>query len=553
MGLTQLILAAMQTPGYQTKTQSDRAWPIIVIPALFGLALFCVPLPQDHILSIHESVLPQTAKMMFYNGDWLIPRRDSMTPWLENPPLPQWITVSLCSLVGTCSDAWVARLAAAIAGALAVLLVTLMGVRLFGRPLGILSGLIMATSFEVVRYATLAEDEIFLALTSTAAMTCFVFAQFGSSRNPTDPATPVPADCVRFWGARPWTVVGLFAAAGLTNLTKGIGFGPLMVFIPVTTFILLTGKLSVLRRYLWAWGVMLFLLIGLWWPFAITLEVPGAIQLWLYDLFGRASGDYALMSKPFWYYAVALLQVNAPWILLAPVAFAATWRAALYDRESPERFLWLWAFSVPLVLSFFSGKHHHYLLHSVAPWAMLAALGLKRMASRLPVICRSPRVATSILFGALSVIYGGLLLSHRTVHHDDGKFTQAIADAYPSGPFFVDHSITDDLKGLQILFYLPQKHTRGLHNLSFLRAKEITEDRVYVITEQGRHDALANFGDVTQLLQSRKTGRQTDPQALLTLFELTYHDALERFSTEGLVITPMQAMYRAPGPNLQLE
>ena len=199
----------MQTPGHQNKAHNDRPWPIIVIPALFGLALFCVPLPQDHILSIHESVLPQTAKMMAYNSDWLIPRRDSVTPWLENPPLPQWITVSLCNLVGTCSEAWVARLAAATAGALVVLLVTLMGTRLFGRALGILSGLIMATSFEVVRYATLAEDEIFLALTSTAAMTCFVFAQFRSSRNPVGPATPIPADCARFWGARPWTVVGV--------------------------------------------------------------------------------------------------------------------------------------------------------------------------------------------------------------------------------------------------------------------------------------------------------------------------------------------------------
>ena len=159
------------------------------------------------------------------------------------------------------------------------------------------------------------------------------------------------------------------------------------------------------------------------------------------------------------YYAVALLPVIAPWILLAPVAFAATWRAALSDRESPERFLWLWAFSIPVVLSFFSGKHHHYLLHSVAPWAMLSALGLKQIASRLPAVCRSPRGATSILFGVLAVIYGGLLVSHKTVHHDDGMFIQTVADTYPSGPFLVDHSITDDLKGLQLLFYLPQKHT----------------------------------------------------------------------------------------------
>jgi len=553
MGTTaQLISDAMQTSRLKVRTNNGQPWLIFMIPALFGLTLFCVPLPQDHILSIHESVLPQTARVMAHSGEWLIPRRDSITPWLENPPLPQWITVSLCALVGTCSEAWVARLAAGIAGALVVLFVTLMAARLFGRQAALLSGLTMATSYEVVRYATLAEDEIFLALTSAAAMTCFVFAQFQSSRDPVNNTSHVQAGSVRFWGTRPWLVVGLFVAAGLSNLTKGVGFGPLMVLIPVAAFVLLARNWSLLRRYLWAWGAILFLLIGLWWPLAVALEVPGSIELWLYDLFGRASGEYGLMSKPFWYYGGALLQVNAPWILLAPVAFVTTWRKAIYNRHSPERFLWVWALSVPLVLSFFSGKHHHYLLHSVAPWAMLAALGLQRMASHIPVVCRSPRIAVSMLFGGLGVLYSVLLVNHQTVHHDDGVFIRTVTASYPSGPFLIDHSITDDLKGLQILFYLPLEHTRGLHNLSFLRAKEIADDRVYVITEYGRRKALGRFGDVTPLLQSTKTGRQTDPEVLLTLFELTYHDDLERISTQGLTITPMQAMYRAPGPNLQL-
>ena len=46
-----------------------------MVPALFRLALFCVPLPQDQILSIHEPVLSQTARVMADSGEWLIPRR----------------------------------------------------------------------------------------------------------------------------------------------------------------------------------------------------------------------------------------------------------------------------------------------------------------------------------------------------------------------------------------------------------------------------------------------------------------------------------------------
>ena len=530
-------------PGY--------TWLALIMPAIFALALYCIPLPQDHVLSIHESVLPQTARTMSHNGDWLIPRRDAVAPWLENPPLPQWVTVALCTLAGTCSQAWVARLAASLAGALVVLLVTITGARLFGHSIGILSGFTMATSYEVVRYATLAEDEIFLALTSVTAMTCFVFSEFGAFKTYGSKPIPNHVGTFRIWGSRPWPVIGFFAAAGLTNLTKGVGFGPMMVLVPVFCFVLLSWNRERFRRYLWAFGLFIFLLIGLWWPVAVILKVPGALDVWLYDLFGRASGDYALMSKPFWYYGGALLQVNAPWVLFIPLALIGTWREAVYNRHSPERLLWVWALSVPLVLSFFSGKHHHYLLHCVAPWAILTALGLQNLGRRFAFIERSPKATASVLFGFLALVYGTLLSTHKTVHHEDGEFLRKVAKAFPSGPFLVDQSVTDLHKGFQIQFYLPYQHTRGLHNLGFLASSEITQERVYVITEFDRRAELTQFGNAKPLLQSEKTGRQQGPKRLLTLFELTYRQDLERVLNGRLRITPMQAMYRSPGPFLK--
>ena len=529
----------------------SAGWLRLIFPAICALALYCIPLPQDRVLSIHESVLPQTAQLMADNGDWLIPRRDAVAPWIENPPLPQWLTVAMCTIAGTCSQAWVSRLTAGISGALAVLLVTLMAARLFGTGIGVLSGLTMATSYEVVRYATLAEDEIFLTLTSAAAMTCFVFAEFKASRTGGERSSPTQRSTPRAWGYRSWWVVAFFIATGLTNLTKGVGFGPMMVLVPVTCFIALSWDLTHFRRYLWAWGIVIFLLLTLWWPIAVNLTIPGSLEVWVYDLLGRASGDYELISKPFWYYGIALAQVTAPWILLTPVALAVTWREVFYKRHSPEQFLWVWALSVPLVLSFFSGKHHHYLLHCVAPWSILAALGIRHLGCRFAIIRRSPKSGAAILFGFIAVIYSLLLSTHKTVHHEDGEFIRAITKRYPSGPFLVDQSVADDLKGFQIQFYLPGPHTRTLHNLSFLRAKEITEDRVYVITVYGRRGELTRFGDIQLLMQSEKTGRQQGPDTLLTLFELTYYEYLKRIDTEGLVITPMQAMYRAPGPVLE--
>jgi 4-amino-4-deoxy-L-arabinose transferase-like glycosyltransferase len=541
-----------QTPrntGHQRK--GERTWFSLALPAIFALGLYCVPLPQDHVLSIHESVLPQTARTMSHNGDWLIPRRDAATPWLENPPLPQWVTVALCAAADTCSQAWVARLAAGLTGALVVLLVTLMAARLFGSGIGLLSGFTMATSYEVVRYATLAEDEIFLALTSATAMACFVKAEFPRYvKAGPDPANR-QAGALQIWGRRPWPVIGFFAAAGLTNLTKGVGFGPMIVLIPVACFVILAWDGARVRRYLWVWGLLMFALIGLWWPVVVALQVPGALELWTYDLFGRLSGGYALMNKPFWYYGVALLQVTAPWVFVIPVAGAITWRSALFNRNSPERFVWVWALSVPLVLSLFSGKHHHYLLHSVAPWAMLAALGLRTVGRKLVAPERFHRPATVVLFGLLAILYSAFLSTHKTVHYEDGVFLRKVTKTFPSGPFLVDQSITDGLKAFQISFYLPYSHTRGLHNLSFLKSDEITEDSVYVITEYSRRDELARYGDAKQLMQSDKTGRHQDAGSLLTLFRLTYDEHLKRVTTNDLRITPMQGMYRSAGPVLE--
>ena len=544
-------MSAASTKTDTLTARCTRTWAHLIWPSLFALALYCVPLPQDHILTIHESVLPQTARTMSYTSDWLIPRRDAIAPWLENPPLPQWINTGLCSAIHSCEHAWIYRLASALAGAIVVLLVTVMGARLFGREIGLISGFTMATSYELVRYATLAEDEVFLALTTAVAMTCFIFAEFPKTQSRRTEAPSRYNLRQSLIGVRPLPVIGFFAATGVTNLTKGLIFGPMMVLIPVTCFLLLCLDGTRIKRYFWLWGALLFLALGSWWPTVVALKIPGAIDLWVYDLFGRASGEYAAMTEPFWYYAGALLQVTAPWFLIIPFAALMTWRTALRDKGSPERFVWIWALSVPLVLSFLSGKHHHYLLHAVAPWAILSALGLKECWARLPTHAWAKKNAGVVLFSVLAGAYAIALSTHKSVHHEDGIFLKKIARTLPGGPFLVDLSIPDHLKAFQIMFYLPYAHTQALHNLSFLRGANITADTVYVITENSRRSVIAQFGEVQILAQSPKTGRQQSEGSLLALFRLKYKEDLVRVSTVDLTITPMQAMYRNPGPMLK--
>ena len=63
-----------------------------------------------------------------------------------------------------------------------------------------------------------------------------------------------------------------------------------------------------------------------------------------------------------------------------------------------------------------------------------------------------------------------------------------------------------------------------------------------------RARVLASMGVSELLLRSERV--PTDPGERLALYRLTFREDLERFSSEGVRVSPLQAMYRAPGPHL---
>ena len=66
----------------------------------FCLLFFGFSLIGGRPLSMHEGVLPQSAREMLADHDWVIPKNGGR-PWLESPPLPQWVTVGIASLIRT--------------------------------------------------------------------------------------------------------------------------------------------------------------------------------------------------------------------------------------------------------------------------------------------------------------------------------------------------------------------------------------------------------------------------------------------------------------------
>jgi 4-amino-4-deoxy-L-arabinose transferase-like glycosyltransferase len=597
--------AEQEFPALNANRLTTADWSLLV---LFCGLLFGFSLVGGRPLTMHEGVLPQTAREMFSDGDWIVPKNGGR-PWLESPPLPQWITVCIASLFGRCDEVWIARIGPALAATWVVVLTAWMTAGWFGRSAGLLSGCILATMYEFAQYAWLAEDEMFLCALVTTAVAAFVRGEFFRSE-------PNLALSRSFIGRRPSGLLLFYAALGATNLAKGLAFGTAMAAIPIAGYLLWNFDWKRIAYYCWFWGWLLAAAIAAAWPLAVYQRYPDVLSLWSFDHVGRLNGDYAALTEPAWYYARVLPGLIAPWTPLAFVGLVVAARKGLALPYSAERFVVCWAVLPPLVFSIPSGKHHHYLLHCVAPWAVLTApmlIALRERMVQWPAAAKSPliaagtwgavgmaavwllreRIADAIPGGSIPVI-GALVglsalipavvaavvfgLHHANAriagatlftvvglcfcagHYAAGKyfdqcrqdtvFLQQVRETVPADERIWINAATGSLDEFRLQFYLPRQG-RLIHNLSFLADERIGGERAYVLTRAGHADELSEFGEVTRVMTSERTRREKSPADRWTLFSLRFHPDLVRRSSDGIRVSPMQAAQREAGPILR--
>jgi 4-amino-4-deoxy-L-arabinose transferase-like glycosyltransferase len=550
-------------------------------------------------LTMHEAVLPQSAKEMYQNGEWVVPT-SAGRPWLERPPLPQWITIAFAHCIGRFDQEWVVRLPSAFVATLSVLMTAILATRWFGRTVGMISGLALVTTLEFCRYAWLAEQDIYLCLLVTASMFVFGHLEFSSTPDNDPPAT--------FFGKRRRGIALWFLLLGMTNLAKGLVFGTVIAAAPVAVFLMWNADLSRIRQYIWFWGGVIWLAVALAWPIAALIRYPDVVDLWSYDLLGRLSGAYTAINQPLWYYWVNLPVVTAPWFPVAVAGLFLTAKTAFRERYSAERFVCCWALVPLIVLSIPGGKHHHYLLSSVAPWAILTSMGLVRLRAwsltwpgylksalagvlfvGLPFVVIfalvapmlhgpdlfpialafvAPLIAALLAYGvhhrrgaiATGSLFGfvGLLfmtgLSFAAIYLDecrnDTLFLKSVRARIDQDdmPIVVNADL-ESMDIFRILFYLGEEAS-SVHNLTFLRDPKFNNSSLYVVTRAKDLDELRQLGIVEEIERASETRREKSPGDRFALFRLTYFEDTVRIPSRGVRISPMQAMDRAPGPYL---
>ena len=528
--------------GEALQVNDDRGARDYVLLVVFCLILFGYSAVSGRPLTMHEARLPQTAREMQTSHDYLFPMSGAR-PWLERPPLPHWITIAVTAIAGHNDRVLFVRLSSALLGCLIVLLTAWMAHRWFGKSVGLISGFVLATMYEFWTYSSLAEDEIYLAALIAVVMAIFAHNEFFNKQLSRDTRT-------NFFGTRPWQVLVLFVVIGLTNLTKGPLLGVVIAASTIATYQVLTFDRRLIFRYVWLWGWLLLIALTLAWPIAAYGRYPDVLDNWMFDYLGRLRGNY--LRQPGWYYLSALAINLLPWTALSIFGLWLTWPRVRRDRSCPERFLWCWAVVPVVIFSILHGKHHHYLLPTLAPWAIFSAIGLTHL-GRAIVRARphfDPRAAMATTLIVLLLVYSAaqtLFAARSDGTLEDTRFLRGARMLVPgSSPLFINGDIGSmDFFRLQ---YYSRADAILLHNLTFLRDERIRQPAVYVITRARDHPRLETLGRVQIVSQSLNSHDDNgEVGGLFTLFYLQYDPNLQRCLAPQR-ITSLQAMYREKGP-----
>ncbi len=340
-----------KTPSHEpTETgpsSRKKSWTWLE-PVLYTLLAIVLNLAGNARTGLWDRDEPRYAvctREMRERGDWIFPTFNG-EPRYHKPVLIYWLMRASTALGG--DNPFGARLVSAVAGALTVLGVTVLGRRMLGRGGG-LAGLILATAPIAVAESKLATTDATLA-----------FLLFGCQF------------CLWELGKRPSrTLAGLFwLCMSLAILVKG-PVGPALIAASSALAWFCGWRAAAWKRLYWRNGLIGLAILTLPWFVAISIASGGEFLRFAVGrqiLHRVSSGMEAHGGFPGYYPVVSTL-VFYPWSAFIPAAIVGAW----VRRKSDPKFGFLigWTMGPLLLLECFQTKLIHYYLPAFAASALL--------------------------------------------------------------------------------------------------------------------------------------------------------------------------------------
>lgn len=367
---------------------------LIGCATLFFWGLGSVPL-----FDVDEAVFAEATREMLVTGDWITPQYNGVDRF-DKPILFYWLMASAFALFGV--GEFGARFWSAAFGVGLVALLMVFAWRRMSPRVGLLSGLVAATSLEVVVLAHSAITDMVLIFFIAAGLLAWFAAV-----QATDPRARVDA-----------ALIGS-AALALAVLTKG----PIGIVLPgliVAGFLALRGGMrEALTSLPWGRMLLVFLLVAGPW-YVVELQARG----WAFvDGFllkhnvRRFTGVISGHAGPVYYYLPVVAVGLFPWTVFALPAFRWAWPSGWWglrrptDREALALFLLVWTGVVFVFFSAAGTKLPNYVASLYPPLALLVGMWAERFAARAPGADRWVNGGIIVLVGIallVAIAFGGL-------------------------------------------------------------------------------------------------------------------------------------------------
>jgi 4-amino-4-deoxy-L-arabinose transferase-like glycosyltransferase len=300
-----------------------------------------------------EARYAEIPREMLATGNFVTPRLDGVQ-YFEKPPLTYWL-VAGCLRAFDGSEA-AARATPALFASLGVLLTYATARSLAGRDAGWWSAIVQASSLLYFAHARILLTDMVVSVLISAALCCFLLG--------------VRAPAGR---RRAWLFYGLYAAAALATLAKGL-IGFLLPGAIMFLWLLVFNQWRRLRPLHLPGGLLLFALIAAPWHVLVSQRNPGwAWFYFMHEHWLRFTTTIHSRNEPWWFFIPVVLLGVFPWTgFLWPAArnvLPATWarRAEVADQFFPL----LWAGFIFLFFSASKSKLVPYVLPVFPPLALL--------------------------------------------------------------------------------------------------------------------------------------------------------------------------------------
>lgn len=330
------------------------------------------------------------------------------TAYFNKPPLGFWIHGLCLHVFGP--ELWAARLPSVMAGCLGIVLLVRHATRTCGGNVGVVAGLVLATTLEYVRHTHAVSLDLWHSVFLCGMLgVCATTLRHRSQETldaVVDRASASRVQAARF-GYCTWIVAGGFLGLGL--MTKPL-LGLVGAAIVFGVFIL-TGGWRAWRRMVVTLGFAM--LIALPWHISMVLLHGDAFtaQYFGSEVVDRAAGNLANTNRDaasVFYYLIELAKSGWPWLVTTVLAIIGAARGQALSRSAGVSVLLItWLAVWLVVLSLFPDKRPRYMLVLYAPAAWLSAQWIVMLAPH--VVGRSARAA--VKWAAPAAVVAGVTLS----------------------------------------------------------------------------------------------------------------------------------------------